>query len=327
VRRRDFITLASGAVASWSCAAHAQQSAKPVIGIMSARSAAASVEHMAAFRRGLKEAGYIEDQNVAIEYHWADGDPDKLTAFAADLVRRQVSVIVALASPNSALAAKAATATIPIVFVSGLDPIKFGLVASFNHPGGNITGISVLAIGLVSKKLEALCEITPNANVIGLLVNPANAGAESQLQQVQEAARTLGRQIVILNARAEGEVDAAVTSLVQQQASGLVITSDALFNSYSKQLAALLLRQRIPAVSEQREFAAAGGLMSYGTNFADANRIAGSYVGRILNGERPADLPVQQSTKVELVLNLKTAKALGLAVPPVLLARADEVIE
>ncbi|MGC1776654.1 MAG: ABC transporter substrate-binding protein [Xanthobacteraceae bacterium] len=327
MKRREFITLVGGAAATWPLAARAQQSTMPMIGFMSARSAAASVSQIAAFRQSLKEVGYAEGQNVAIEYRWAEGDLDKLPAFAADLVRKNVAVIVAHAGLNAALAAKAATSTIPIVFVFGGDPVKYGLVASFNRPGGNITGVSVLATVLVSKKLELLCEIIPNVTAIGLLVNPTSAGSEIQVRQAQAAAHTLGRRIVVLNASSEDQFDAAFTSLVAQRVGGLIIASDALFNSYSEQLITLAAHEMIPAVSEQREFAAAGGLMSYGTNFADANRIVGSYVGRILNGEKPADLPVQQSTKVELIINLKTAKTLGLTLPVTLLGRADEVIE
>jgi putative tryptophan/tyrosine transport system substrate-binding protein len=329
VRRRDFISLLGGMAVSSPLAAHAQQAEMPVIGLLSLRSLddSATALQMAAFRRGLKEAGFEENRNVAIEYRWAAGHYDQLQAFAADLVRRKVAVIVAHAGINAVLAAKAATSTIPIVFVYGGDPVQQGVVASLNRPGGNITGVSILAYEILSKRLELLVEIIPNVTAIGLLLNPTNAGAELQLRQTQDAARALGRQLVVSNASTEGDFDAAFATLVQQRAGGIVINTDAFFNTHIEQLVTQTARHMIPAVSEVREFPAAGGLISYGPDFNDANRVVGEYVGRILKGEEAANLPVQRSTKFDLVINLKTAKTLGLTIPLPLLGRADEVIE
>jgi putative ABC transport system substrate-binding protein len=282
---------------------------------------------MAAFRQGLKETGFEEGKNATIEYRWAAGHYDQLPGFAADLVRRNVAVIVAHAGTNAIIAAKAATSTIPIVFVAGGDPVKLGFVASLNRPGGNITGVNVLAEERATKALELLVEIVPNISTIVVLVNPAFATTEVQLRFMQDAGRAVGRQLVVLNASTEDEIDKAFTTAAQQRAGGIVVGSDPFFNTHAKLLIAQAARHMIPAVFTVRDFPAAGGLMSYGTDFNDANRIAGSYVGRILKGERPGELPVQQSTKVELVINLKTAKALGLTLPITLLGRADEVIE
>ena len=282
---------------------------------------------MAAFRQGLSETGYVEGQNVAIEYRWAEGRYDRLPALAADLVGRKVDVIVTSGGDPAALAAKNATSTIPIVFTVGGDPVAAGLVASLARPGGNLTGVSILAVELMPKRLELLSELVPQARVIALLVNPNNPNAERIMRDVQEAARAKGVQLHILKAGTESEIDAAFASLVQLQAGALVVGADPFFNSRREQLVALAARHAVPAIYEWREFAAAGGLISYGASLTAAYRQVGIYAGKILKGAKPADLPVQQPTTFELVVNLKTAKALGLTVPPSILARADEVIE
>jgi putative ABC transport system substrate-binding protein len=325
MRRREFLAL-TGGVAAWPIAARAQQPTIPLVGFLSNSSPEDSGSRAAAFRQGLNEAGYIEGQSVAIEYHWVEGHYDRLPPLAAELVQRRVAPIGA-DGIEPALAAKAATSTIPIVFVTGADPVEHGLVASFNRPGGNVTGISVLVVGLVAKRLEVLCEVIPNVTTIGLLVNPRQSTTELQLRDTQDAARLLGRQILVLNASSESEIDKAFVKLVRQRAGGLVVGSDGFITGRAKQLAALASHHMIPAIVAWREFAAAGGLMSYGPSVTDAFRQAGVYTGRILNGEKPADLPVIQSTKVELVINLKTARTLGLTFPLSLLGRADEVIE
>jgi putative ABC transport system substrate-binding protein len=299
----------------------------PVVGYMGARSADDSVRLVAAFRQGLAEAGYVEGRNVAIEFRWADNQNDRLVALAADLVRRQVTVIIADSTPG-ALTAKAATATIPIVFSMGSNPVELGLVASLNQPGGNLTGVTNLNVEVGPKRLELLHELVPTATVVALLVNPTSPNlAEVTAKDLQAAARTLGLQIRVLQASTERELDTAFATLVQLQAGALVIGPDAFFDSRSEQLAALAIRHAVPTIYQFREFAAAGGLISYGGIYTDPFRQAGVYTGRILKGEKPADLPVQQSTKVELVINLKTARALGLNFPLTLLRRADEVIE
>jgi putative tryptophan/tyrosine transport system substrate-binding protein len=326
MKRREFIALIGGA-AVWPLTARAQQSALPLIGLLSTRSPGDSADLITGFRGGLKEAGYVEGQNLAIEQRWAEGHYDRLPAMAADLVQRRVAVIAALGGVNSALAAKAATSTIPIVFVSGGDPVTFSLVSSLKRPGGNATGISVLTVELLAKRLELLREIIPTVTVIGLLVNPANAVVGAQIRGSEEAARSLGLNLHVVNASSEQQIETALATLVGLQASAVMVSSDPFFNGWSVQLATLLARHRLPAISEVREFAVAGGLMSYATNFADAYRQAGLYVGRVLNGDKPADLPVQQAVKLDLVINLKAAKSLALQVPPTLLARADEVIE
>jgi putative ABC transport system substrate-binding protein len=326
MKRREFITLIGGAAATWPLAARAQQAAIPVIGFLDRASPDPSGERVRAFRQGLSEAGFVEGRNVAIEFRWADGQNDRLAALAADLVRRQVSVIVAT-SDSSAVAAKATTATVPIVFVSGGDPIKLGLVASLNRPGGNLTGVTNLNIELGQKRLQLLHELLPKSTIVALLVNPTNPSAETISNDLQAAARTTGVQSHVLRASTASEIDTVLASLHRLPADALVIGPDAFFMSRSEQLAALTLQHGTPAIFQTREFAAAGGLMSYGTRYPDLFRQAGLYTGRVLKGDKPADLPVEQVTKVDLIINLKTAKALGLTFPITLLARADEVIE
>jgi putative tryptophan/tyrosine transport system substrate-binding protein len=325
VRRRKFIALLGSAAAAWPVVARAQQPALPEIGYLSTSSAdnTTATQLVAAFRQGLKYTGYVEGQNVAIEYRWADGDYDRLPALAADLVHRRVAVIISTA----AQVAKAATNTIPIVFLAGGDPVTTGLVASFNRPGGNVTGVYVLAAALEAKRLELLQELVPQAEVIGILVNPAYPLAEQQIGDVQEAARVIGRQIYVLKARSEGDIDIAFATLVEHRIGALLVGGDPFFSGRVEQFVALAARYAVPTIHPQREFAATGGLMSYGTSLTDGLRQVGIYTGRILKGEKPAELPVQQSTKVELVINLKTAKTLGLTFPLPLLGRADEVIE
>jgi len=325
VKRRDFITLLGGA-AAWPLAARAQQPAMPVIGFLSPSSAQRTAQLLAAFRQGLNEIGYAEGRTVTIEYGWADGQSDRLPALAAELLRRKVAVF-ATGGPAAALAAKAASTTIPLVFVSSSDPVQLGLVASFNRPGGNATGVSFIASELVAKQSELLHQLVPNAVVIGVLVNPTSANAEVQLKDVPAAARTLGLEIVVQNASSERDFDAAFAALVQQRAGALVVGSDPLFYTRRQQLAAMATRHALPAIYADREYAEAGGLMSYGTSIAAAFRQAGVYTGRILRGEQPAELPVMQATKFDLTINLITAKALGITVPPGLLVAANEVIE
>jgi putative tryptophan/tyrosine transport system substrate-binding protein len=326
MRRRALINLLGGAVL-WPLALGAQQQAMPVIGFLSAGSPDLLRDQTAMFRQGLIETGYIEHRNVAIEYRWAEGHNDRLAALAAELVRRPVAVIAATGGDPSVLAAKAATTAIPIVFTIGIDPVKTGLVSSLNRPGGNLTGIAQLTSALEQKRLELLHELVPAARAIAALVNPTRPDAETQLRDVQEGARALGREIVILNASSAGDIDTAFATLVQWRVGALLVGSDPLFTRQREMLVALAARHAVPAIYQWREFAAIGGLMSYGTSLTDAYRQNGIYVGRILKGEKPADLPVQQSTKVELVLNLKTAKTLGVTIPLPLLGRADEVIE
>jgi putative tryptophan/tyrosine transport system substrate-binding protein len=328
IGRRDFITALGGMAAAWPLAARAQQPAIPVIGWLHAGSPESSANRVAAFRRGLNETGYFEGQNVAVEYRWAEGRYQRFPELAAELVRRQVSVIVTPGNPVAANAAKAATSTIPIVFAIGGNPVEYGLVASLARPGGNVTGINFFVTELAAKRLGLLRELLLTAARVGVLVNPANPPtAQSTVRDVQTAADDIGLQVHILNASTIREIDAAYTSLVRQRADALLVAGDGFFNSRRVQLAMLAVRHAIPATYSAREYAEAGGLMSYGTNFADTDRQVGIYTGRILKGAKPADLPVLQSTKFELVINLQAARMLGLEVPPLLLARADEVIE
>ncbi len=325
IARRDFITLLGGA-AAWPLPLSAQQAAMPVIGFLGSRAAGDDPHLLASFRQGLKEAGYIEGQNVAIEYRFAENQYERLPALAADLVRRQVAVIAA--NGPAAQAAKAATATIPIVFTAGFDPVEVGLVESLNRPGGNVTGVSILDVELGPKRLDLLHELVPAATNVAVLINPTDrARADIISGKLQAAALTLGLQLHVLHASTDRDFDTVFAELARLRAGGLVIGGDPFFNSRSEQLGALTIRHAVPAVFQFRAFAAAGGLMSYGASLADAYHQAGVYAGRILNGEKPADLPVQQAAKVELIINLKTATALGLTIPLPLIGRADEVIE
>jgi putative ABC transport system substrate-binding protein len=324
MRRREFITL-FGAAATWPIAARAQQPALPVIGFLNAASAQEYAPYLTAFRQGLGEVGYVEGRNVTIEYRWADGNYDRLPALAADLVRQRVAVIAA--NGIAAAAAKAATTAIPIVFQMAGDPVALGWVNSMNRPGGNLTGVTTLADEMLPKRLELLHELLPGAGTIGALVNPTNDNAVTVSNSLAAAARTLGLELVILHASAERDLDAAFATLAQRHAGGLLISTDPFFISRIDLLGRLASRHAVPVIFQNREFAAAGGLMSYGRNATDNYRVVGLYSGRILKGEKPADLPIQQETKVELFINLKTAKALGLNVPLALLGRADEVFE
>jgi putative tryptophan/tyrosine transport system substrate-binding protein len=324
-RREIIVTLGSAVV--WPLAAHAQQSAMPVVGFLHSSSPGGYASRAAAFRQGVNEGGYIEGRNVTIEYRWAEGHNDRLPELAADVVRRKVTVIAATTTP-AAFAAKAATATIPVVFVTAGDPVKLGLVASLNRPGGNLTGVTTSNVEVAPKRLEALHEIIPTATTFALLINSSSpALAESTTRDVRASARTLGVQLHVVSATTDNEIDDAFASLAKLRAGGLVIGSDTFFTSRSERLASLALRYALPAVYEWREFAVAGGLISYGTDSRDAYRLAGIYTARVLKGEKPADLPVQQATKVELYINLKTAKMLGITIPLPLSGRADELIE
>jgi putative ABC transport system substrate-binding protein len=330
MKRREFITLLGSAAAAWPLAALAQQPAMPVVGFLNAASPDLFAHVVRAFHLGLSEAGYVEGRNVAIEYRWAENQYDRLPELAAELVRRRVSVITTGSSTLAALAAKAATTTLPIVFLMGSDPVQFGLVASLNRPGGNLTGITTLNLEMTPKRLQVLRELLPTTTIMAVLVNPTNAPAtvETEVRQVQAAAHTLGLQMVhVLQASTERELDSAFSTLIQRRAGGLVISADTFFSGKSVELAALASRHAVPTISPYRDFVTAGGLMSYGGSVTELYRLAGVYTGRILKGEQPADLPVQQVTKVQLAINLKTAKALGLTVPTSLIGRADEIIE
>jgi putative tryptophan/tyrosine transport system substrate-binding protein len=329
LRRREFIALAGAAAAAnfWPLGARAQQPAMPVIGYLGAQSPAAFASRVAAFRQGLGEAGYAEGRNVAIEFRWAEGRHDRLPDLAADLVARQVTVIVAPGGAPAALAAKSATTSIPIVFEMGADPIAIGLVASLARPGGNLTGVSSLNVEVTPKRLEILHEAIPTGTLVAVLLNPTSPTADSQLKQLQQAARTLALQLHVLHASTESEFEKVFATLLQLRPKGLVVASDTFFATHSEQLAALTARHAMPAIHQSRDFALAGGLMSYGGSFAESHRQAGVYTGRILKGDKPADLPVQQVTKVELLINLKTAKTLGVTFPLALSGRADQVIE
>jgi putative tryptophan/tyrosine transport system substrate-binding protein len=324
--RRESLLLLGGVMIA-ARGLRAQQKPVPVIGLLGIGLAAANTATIAALRQGLADTGYVEGNNVAVEYHWAEGHYDRLPALAADLVDRKVDVILSTGGITGTLAAKDATSLIPIVFISGDDPVERGLVASLARPGGNLTGVSVLTVELMPKRLELLSEAVPLAKVIGMLVNPKNANAERTVRDVQEAARQKGVQLHILKAGAENEIDDAFAAIVHLQTGALIVGGDSLFTNQRDHLIALAARHAVPAIYDRREFTAAGGLLSYGPSTTSAMRQVGVYAGRIIKGEKPADLPVQQPTTFELVVDLNTAKALGLTVPPSILARADEVIE
>jgi putative tryptophan/tyrosine transport system substrate-binding protein len=326
MRRRDFIAGLGGAVA-WPALARTQQAAMPVVGFLSVSREPGEPHQMAAFQQGLNERGYVEGRNLKILYRWAEDRDERLAQLAADLVRRQVTVIATPGSTPATFAAKAATRTIPIVFLIGGDPVELGLVRSVNRPGGNLTCVNILTVEAASKPLELLHELVPASDLIAVLVNPANRTTESEARGLQVAARILGVSLLILNASNQSDIEAAFATLVRERAGALVISSDALFLAQRDQIVALSARHAVPAIQQFREFTAAGGLMSYGPSTTDGWRLVGVYTGHILNGEKPADLPVQQATKIEFAINLKTAKALGLNLPPTLLALADEVIE
>jgi putative tryptophan/tyrosine transport system substrate-binding protein len=326
MRRREFITLMGGAAASLPVAARGQQPL-PVVGFLHSGSSSYLGQFVDAIRKGLNEAGYVEGQNLAIEYRWAEGHYDRLAALAADLVDRQVAVILAMGGTDPARAAKAGTSTIPIVFVSAADPVRTGLVASLNRPGGNVTGVSLIAAALEQKKMGLLHELAPKASVIAVLINPNYPGAKTQTGEVQETASHLGVKAVILTAATDDEIDAAFAGAVQQGAGAMLVSSDPFFNSRRGRFVEQAARHSLPVIYPQSEYVRGGGLISYGPDFSDGYRNGGVYVGKILKGAKPAELPVMQPTKFELVINLKTAKTLGLMVPPTLLATADEVIE
>jgi putative ABC transport system substrate-binding protein len=327
INRRALLRALVGGLLATPFASRPQQAAMPVVGWISSRSASESAYLVAAFRQGLKEAGYIENQNVSLDFRWGEGQYDRLLGYATELVRRPVTVIVATGGDPAAQAAKAATATIPIVFVSGSDPVKVGLVASLNRPGGNITGIHVMIMGLGAKRLGLLHELVPAANPIGVLMNPNFVDAQTQLRDIEDAAQSLGLKLLVFQARTELEIGTAFANLTQQKVGAIFVVSDPFFTSRRVQLVTLAARHAIPATYQFREFAASGGLMSYGASLVDAYRQGGIYVGKILKGAKPGDLPIEQPTKFELTINLKTAKALGLTIPQSLLLRADEVIQ
>ena len=327
MRRREFIAFVGCAAAAWSLRARAEQSAVPVIGFLNSASPQPFANYVAGFRAGLKETGYVDGQNVAIEFRWAEGQYDRLPEMAADLVRRKVAVLVSTGGPPSVLAAKAATATIPIVFTTGSDPVRAGFVSSLSRPGGNLTGVDFFVTAMESKRLGLLRALVPGVQLIAVLLNPNLQTSARQQRDVEEAAHAIGQQIHLLSASNESEIDAAFETAIQVRAGAMLVGGDPFLNSQRNKIVALAARHAIPAIYEQREHALAGGLMSYGTNLTDGYRQAGVYVGRILKEEKPGDLPVVQSTKFQFVINLKTAKALGIEVPPNLSAEADEIIE
>ena len=327
MRRREFISLLGGVAVAWPVAARAQQPVLPVIGFLSSTSSKGYTPYLAAFREGLREGGFIEGQNVTIEYRWADDHYERLPELAADLVTRRVALIAAAGGSPAALAAKSATTTIPIVFQIGVDPVKAGLVSSLNQPGGNITGFANLALEVGPKRLELLHRLVPNATNIAVLVNPARSNVEAEIKDMQSAANKLGLQLNVLYASTERDFDKVFATSVQLRAGGVVISGDPFFNTRSEELAAMAIHYMVPAIYQFHEFAAAGGLVSYGSSIKNTHREAGIYTARILKGEKPADLPVQEPSKVELIINLKTAKTLGLEIPPSILTSADEVIE
>jgi putative ABC transport system substrate-binding protein len=327
MRRREFISLLGGAAAAWPLAARAQQPVMPVIGFLHVAFPGPYTQQLAAFRQGLKQSGYIEGQNVAIEYRWANNENDRLPELAADLVRRQVALIVAAGSTDSARAAKAATSTIPIVLVFGADPVRLGLVASLNRPGGNVTGVTFLTTELMAKRLELLRELVPQATTVAYLADLQAVPGQEMVRDTLAAAGVLGRQIAVVEARSDHDFEPAFATFVERRAGALVVAASQLFDSNRDQLLALAARHKMPAIYQAREFVLDGGLMSYGASYGDTFRLGGLYAGQILKGEKPSNLPVQQATKFELVINLKTAKALGLEVPLSLMIRADEVIE
>jgi putative tryptophan/tyrosine transport system substrate-binding protein len=326
MKRREFITLVGGAGVAWPLTARAQQPSMPVIGFLNGSSPEGYARMVAAFRQGLKETGYVEGQNVAIEYRWAEGHLDRLPALAADLVRRQVAVIAATSTPAN-LMAKNATSTIPIIFTTGSDPVRFGLVTNLARPSGNVTGVTQMSVEILPKRIELAHELVPTATVIAVLVNPTDPLADFEARDAQAAALTLGLKLQVLRASTEAEINDAFTAVVEMRAGVFVVATSVFFNGRIEQMAALATRHLVPTIYEYRQFVTAGGLISYGPELTESYRLAGVYTGRILNGEKPAELPVQQATRVELFINLKTAKALGLTVPLSLLGRADEVIE
>ena len=326
MKRREFITLIGGAAAAWPVAVRAQQSAPPVIGFLHSGLEAQSVP-LIGLRKGLNEAGFVEGRNIEIKKRFAEGHYDRLPALVSDFVNQHIAVLAVAGGVQTALAAKSASSTVPVVFTIGSDPVQFGLVESLNHPGGNMTGVSFFTTTLETKRLGLLSELVPTARTFGILVNPKNETAENQLKDIAQGALALGRPITILKATNETEIEAAFVSFEQQKIEALLVASDPYFNGQRTKIVALAARYKLPAIYEWREFAEAGGLASYGTNLLDVNRLAGIYVGRVLKGEKPADLPVVQPTKYEFVINLKAAKTLGLSVPPGPLSAVDEVIE
>ena len=327
MKRREFITLIGGAAMTWSQGVRAQQPAMPVVGFLHVAFPGPFTQQLVAFRQGLKQSGYVEGRNVAIEYRWANNENDRLPELAADLVRRQVALIVSAGGVPSALAAKAATSTIPIVLVVGFDPVRLGLVASLARPGGNVTGVTFLTTELMAKRLDLLRELIPQATTVGYLADLRSVTGQEMLRDTLAAAGVLGRQIAVVEARSSRDFEPAFATFVERRAGALVVAASALFDSNRDELVALAARHKLPAIYQARELVSAGGLMSYGANLVDAFRLGGLYVGQILKGEKPANLPVQQATKIELVINLTTAKTLGLEVPLSLMIRADEMIE